>query len=39
MGLLQHFVGFADAGRGAYEDSKLTDTPLLAARRFEQSFR
>ncbi len=37
--LLQHFVGFADAGRGADEDSQLADAPFLAARRFEERFR
>ena len=39
VGLLQHLVGFADAGRGADENSKLADAPLFAARRFEQRFR
>ena len=37
--LLQHFVGLADAGRGADEDLKLADAPLFAARRFEKRFR
>ena len=37
--LLQHFVGLADAGRGADENSQLADAPLFAARRFEQGFR
>jgi hypothetical protein len=39
LGLLQHFVGLADAGRGAYEDSEFANAPLLAVRRFEQGFR
>ena len=39
MGLLQHLVGLADAGRGADEDAELADAPLLAPRRFEQGFR
>ena len=39
VGLLQHFVGLADAGRGADENPQLADAPLLAARRFEQGFR
>ena len=37
--LLQHFVGLADAGRGADEDTQLADAPLFAARRFEERFR
>ena len=37
--LLQHFVGLADAGRGADEDSKLADASLFAARRFKKRFR
>ena len=39
VGLVQHFVGLADAGRGADENPQLADAPLLAARRFEQGFR
>ena len=39
LGLLQHFVGLADARRGADEDSQLADAPLFAPRRFEQGFR
>ncbi len=39
VGLLQHFVGLADAGRGADENSQLADAPLFAARRFEERFR
>ena len=39
LGLMQHLIGLADAGRGADEDSELADTPLFAARRFEQGFR
>ena len=39
MGLLQHLVGLADAGRRADEDAKLADAALFAARRFEQGFR
>ena len=39
MGLLQHLVGLADAGRRADENSQFADTPLFAARRFEQGFR
>jgi hypothetical protein len=37
--LLQHFVGLADAGRGADENAQLADAPFLAARRFEERFR
>ena len=37
--LLQHFVSFADAGRGADENSKLADAPLFAARRCKKRFR
>jgi hypothetical protein len=36
--LLQHFVGLADAGRGADKDAEFAETLLLAARRFEQGF-
>ncbi len=39
MGLLQHFVGLADAGRGADENPQLADAPFFAARRFEERFR
>ncbi len=39
VGLLQHFVGLADAGRGADENPQLADAPFLAARRFEERFR
>ena len=39
MSLLQHFIGFADAGRGADEDPELADAPFLAARRFKERFR
>ena len=39
MGLLQHFIGLADAGRGADENPQLADAPFLAARRFEKRFR
>ncbi len=38
-GLLQHFVGLADARRGADEDAQLADAAFLAARRLEQRFR
>ena len=37
VGLLQHLVGLADAGRGADENPQLADAPLFAARRFEQA--
>ena len=37
--LLQHFVGLADAGRGADEDTQLTDAPFFAARRFKKRIR
>ena len=36
--LLQHLIGLADARCGADKDAQLTDAPLLAACRFEQSF-
>ena len=39
VGLLQHLVGLADAGRRADEDPELADAALFAARRFEQGFR
>src|SRR5580704_9293829 len=39
VGLLQHFVGLTDAGRGADENPQLADAPLFAARRFEEGFR
>ena len=39
VGLLQHFVGLADAGRGADENPQLADASFLAARRFEERFR
>ena len=39
VGLLQHFVGLADAGRGADENPQLADAPFFAARRFEEGFR
>ncbi len=39
VGLLQHFVGLADAGRGADKNPQLADTPFFAARRFEERFR
>ena len=39
VGLLQHFVGLADAGRGADENPQLADAPFFAPRRFEQGFR
>ncbi len=39
LGLQQHLIGFADARRGADENSELADTALFAARRFEEGFR
>ena len=39
MGLLQHFVGLADAGSGADEDAQLADMPVLAARGFKECVR
>ncbi len=38
-GLLQHFVGLADAWRRAHEDPELADAPLLPPGRFEQGLR
>ena len=37
VGLLQHLVGLADAGRGADENPAACRAPLLAPRRFEQA--
>jgi hypothetical protein len=39
VGLLQHLVGLADAGRGADKNSELADAALFAARRLKQGFR
>ena len=38
-GLLQHLVGLAHAGSRTHEDFELANTPLFAARRFEEGFR
>jgi hypothetical protein len=39
VGLLQHLIGFADAGRGTDEDPKLTNAPFFTVRRFKERFR
>jgi hypothetical protein len=39
LGLLKHLVGFAHAGRGAYEDSELADTAFLTPRSFKERLR
>ena len=36
LGLLQHFVGFAHAGCGPYEDSEPANAPLFTSRGFEE---
>jgi hypothetical protein len=36
LGLLEHLVGFAHAGRGAYEDSELANATLFTSRSFEE---
>ncbi len=38
-GLLQHFIGFADARRGTHEDFQLAEASLLAPGRLKQGFR
>src|ERR1019366_6890798 len=38
-GLLQHFVGLADAGRRTHEDLELTDATLFPPGRLKQGFR
>jgi hypothetical protein len=37
--LLEHLVGFTDARRGTYEDSKLANAAFLASRSFEERLR
>src|SRR5262245_44847331 len=38
-GLLQHFIGFADAWRGTHENFELAETPVFASGRLEQGLR
>ena len=38
-GLLQHFIGFADARRGTHEDLQLAEASLFAPGRLEQGIR
>ena len=39
LGVLEHFVGLADAGRGADENPQLAGTACLLPGRFQQGFR
>ena len=38
-GLLQHLIGFADAGRGTHEDLQLPEAALFTSGRLKQGFR
>jgi hypothetical protein len=39
LGLLEHLIGFAHAGRGSYEDSELANATFLTSSSFKERLR